>query len=584
MPFLNNKPLFKSLTTIGSDKSADFHIDSKSVPNVAARLSKNANTMTLVATDKRCPVYVGKKPVLQHTLCHGDEIHIADTIFHFLQELPPQQAKQNTDEGREVKAYLRLLEFSRRLALETQIPELLNALMDEIVAISSAEKGLLVLIEEGAPKIKVARNWRQEALTQSEDALSDSILQKVLLNKSPVVVSDAQSDAEFKSSMSVVSYRLTSVMCVPLIHQANLFGAIYVGNNSFTHAFDQASLEILMVFAAQASLLVQNAFHINALNAEKDSLKASLEYTKFGSIIGSCSGMQTVFRAIDKVAQADISVLITGETGTGKELIARELHRRSNRADGPFVVINCGAIPENLLESELFGHAKGSFTGATGNHIGRFQAAHGGTLFLDEIGEMPLHLQVKILRALQDHCITRVGGTVPEEVDIRIISATHRPLLAMVKESSFREDLYYRLNVVQIDVPPLRERGNDVLVIANYFLQKLAQVYGKSITGLTEEAQNALLNYSWPGNVRQLENRLRRALVMCETNRIGPYDLDIAEDIMANVLPLSAALERFRKQYILDALERNAGNRTKTAKELGVDPRTVFRHLAEQTV
>jgi transcriptional regulator with PAS, ATPase and Fis domain len=368
-----------------------------------------------------------------------------------------------------------------------------------------------------------------------------------------------------------------------MLNQGNLFGAIYVGNNSFVNAFDEQSLEILTVFAGQAALLVQNAFKVSALTEHTKCLRASLEATKFGGIIGACTGMKQVFRQIDKVAQTNVSVLVIGETGTGKELIARELHQRSPRSQAPFIVINCGAIPESLLESELFGHVKGAFTGATQNRDGRFQAAHGGTLFLDEIGEMPLHLQVKMLRVLQDHQVTRVGDNQSEEVDIRIIAATNRNLLELVKESRFREDLYYRLNVVQIDVPALRDRGNDILVIANFLLRKYADLYAKEIQGLTEAAQNALINFPWPGNVRQLENRIRRAIVMCDSDRIRPSDLDLpAEDAEQDIIPLASAIERFRLQYIQNALERNAGNRTKTARELGVDPRTIFRHLEEQ--
>ena len=291
--------------------------------------------------------------------------------------------------------------------------------------------------------------------------------------------------------------------------------------------------------------------------------------------------MQEVFAQVEKVAQTDISVLISGETGTGKELIARELHQRSHRSAGPFVVINCGAVPENLAESELFGHVRGAFSGATHSRVGKFQAAHEGTLFLDEIGEMPMHVQAKLLKALQDHRVTKIGEHKSESVNIRIMAATHKDLLVYVKEHKFREDLFYRLNIVQISVPPLKERGNDVLVIANFFLQKYAKIYGKEIIGLEEEAQNALLNYHWPGNVRQLENRMRRAIVMCDHNRIKASDLDIKTDPTggAGVIPLAQALDRYRDRYINESLERNANNRTKTATELGVDPRTIFRHL-----
>ena len=579
---IQEKLLFKSLTTIGSDIHADIYINDQIIPSVAAHINHQSHSFTLIATEPKFPIKINNHAFTKHLLKDKDQIEIGPfkIVFH---ANTAENSEQNTNEHHlEVTAYKRLLQFSKKLAEEEGIPKLLNALMDEVIAVTHAEKGFLVLYENGIAKVKVARNVQGQSLEKTVDELSDSILTKVLQSKTPIVVSDALHDAEFKASSSVINFKLTSVMCVPLMHQGTLFGAIYLGNNSFINAFDNTSLELLTIFASQASLLVQHALHINALTEQTNHLKASLEFTKFGGIIGSCSHMQQVFNDIDKIASTDVSVLIFGETGTGKELIARELHRRSGRAVGPFTVINCGAIPENLLESELFGHVRGAFTGAVTSRIGRFQSAHHGTLFLDEIGEMPLHLQVKILRALQDHRITRVGDGKSEEVDIRILAATNRDLSAMVKEGTFREDLYYRLNVVQIDVPPLRQRGNDVLVIAHYFLQKYSKIYGKDILGLSEQAQNAILNYNWPGNVRQLENRIRRAIVMSEGNRIKPCDLDITNTEILAIMPLSDALEKFRQQYIADALERNAGNRTQTAKELGIDPRTIFRHLEDR--
>jgi transcriptional regulator with GAF, ATPase, and Fis domain len=412
--------------------------------------------------------------------------------------------------------------------------------------------------------------------------LSDSILNRVLENKSAIVVSDALHDQEFNSSVSVVNFRLSSVMCAPLMWQGKLLGAIYVANNAIVSAFDQESLSILSVFAGQASLIVQNALHLNRLKAESDALRAQVEYSKFGSVIGNCTSMQRVFQLVDKVAQTKSSVLISGETGTGKELIARELHSRSTRRDHPFVVVNCGAMSENLLEAELFGYVRGAFPGATATRNGSCQNAHRGTLFLDEVSEISLHLQVKILNALNDHMVTKVGDVKSDQVDIRVIAATTKDLNSLVKEQLFREDLYYRLSVVEIEVPGLHERGNDVILIANYFLQKYAKIHGKNIIGFTEAAQNALINFPWPGNVRQLENKISRAVIMCDNDRVQTSELDIITLNEEGVLPLSEAIDRYRRQYIEDSLERNAGNRTRAAKELGIDPRTIFRHLEEQ--
>jgi transcriptional regulator with PAS, ATPase and Fis domain len=292
--------------------------------------------------------------------------------------------------------------------------------------------------------------------------------------------------------------------------------------------------------------------------------------------------MQQVFRKVEKIAATDISVLITGETGTGKELIAREIHNRSPRTGKPFVTINCGAIPGSLLESELIGHVKGAFTGAVANKQGKFQAADAGTLFLDEIGEMPIELQVKLLRALQEKVVFRVGDTRPETVDIRILAATNRELEKEIAAGRFREDLYYRLNVVNVELPPLRDRGEDVLVIARYLLSRYAREYDAKVKGFSPNAAVAIRKHNWPGNIRELENRIKKAIVLCESTVIGPDDLGLDADVLPQILTLAEAKDKFQREYINEVLALNNGNRTKTARDLGVDPRTVFRHLEKE--
>lgn len=573
-----NFSIFKRLTTLGSGAEVDIRIEDANIAPVAAYISQAMGTFTLIVPPDKAKAFIANMPTAKHEFKEGDEFRIDNVAFQFFKSDMPKVPCEETKESAPVIAYRRLLDFSQRIAQEKDIDTLLSTLLREITQLTGAEHGFLVLIEDGKPKVKVQESTDTESLDQI-GPMSDSIVKKVIEKKEAIIISDALHDREFSSSLSVINYRLSSVMCAPLTYQGHTFGAVYVGNNSFVSAFDEKSLELMTIYSSQAALLVQNALHINALKKRTKILQESLELTKFGGMIGGCQGMQAVFQQVEKVAQTDVSVLVVGETGTGKELIARELHNRSHRKDGPFVVINCGAIPENLLESELFGHVRGAFTGATQSRVGKFQAANNGTLFLDEIGEMPLHLQVKLLRTLQDHKVTKVGDNKSESVNIRVIAATNRDLAGLVKNNEFREDLYYRLNVVQITAPPLKERGNDVLVIANFFLQKYAKIYGKDVIGLEEEAQNALLNYQWPGNVRQLENRMRRAIVMCDHNRITASDLDIKAETTSKVMPLSDALDRFRSRYITESLERNAGNRTKTASELGVDPRTVFRHL-----
>ena len=428
----------------------------------------------------------------------------------------------------------------------------------------------------------MARNVNRENVALDLERLSDTVVDRVLRTGEPLLVSDATADPEFSASTSVVNLKLSSVLCVPLMHRGRPFGLAYVGSDRVGTHFDRAGLDTLTIFAAQASLLVQNALLLDELRADNRGLRAQLEQQRFGDLLGSCPGMQEVYRQIEKVAPTDLSVLVLGETGTGKELVARELHRRSPRGGGPFVAINCGALPETLLESELFGHVKGAFTGAVATRPGRFQQASGGTLFLDEVGDMPPVLQVKLLRALQDRTIQKVGDHREEPVDIRVLAATHRTLEDEVKRGTFREDLYYRLATLTLRVPPLRERGEDVAVLARGFLRTFADAYRTAARGFTPAALAAIRRHSWPGNVRELENRIKKAVVLSDGPLVRAEDLDFPPEELPPLTPLQEAKDEFERQYVLEALSRHGGNRARTARALGVDPRTVFR-LLEKT-
>jgi transcriptional regulator with GAF, ATPase, and Fis domain len=461
--------------------------------------------------------------------------------------------------------------------------ELLDALMDAVIEITNADKGFLILLEGETLDIKVARNLNRENIADAVSQLSDSIIAKVVRSRKPVIISDAMHDDEFASAKSVMHLKVSSVICVPLLDRGRLLGLIYVGNDSIRDLFQDTTLRVLTVFASQAALIVANALLLDELRIDNKRLNERLEQYRFGEIVGTSPPMQQVFRRVEKLAATDVSVLITGETGTGKELIAREIHNRSPRAQKPFVTINCGAIPENLLESELFGHVKGAVTGAVAHKQGKFQAADTGTLFLDEIGEMPIELQVKLLRALQEKVVFRVGDTRAESVDIRILAATNRDLEKEIAGGRFREDLYYRLNVVNVELPPLRVRGDDVLVIARYLLSRYAREYDAKVKGLSPNAAVSIRKHNWPGNIRELENRIKKAIVLCESTVIGPDDLGLTGDTLPQILTLAEAKDKFQREYINEVLALNNGNRTKTARDLGVDPRTVFRHLEKES-
>jgi two-component system, NtrC family, response regulator len=328
----------------------------------------------------------------------------------------------------------------------------------------------------------------------------------------------------------------------------------------------------------ELKIVLRRAFHISRLEREQRTLQQRLSCESFEEMLGTCGKMQEVFTVIRKVATTEAPVLIMGESGTGKELVALAMHRLSVRQENPFIVINCGAIPENLLESELFGHEKGAFTGAHIQRKGRFELADGGTLFLDEIGELPLTLQVKLLRFLQERVVERVGGREQIEVDTRVVAATNRDLNEAMKEGSFREDLYFRLGVIRISLPPLREREGDVILLAKAFLERyVAAENRKKIRGFTDQAIDAMEQYPWPGNVRELENRVKRAVIMAEGTNITPVDLDLeAPRSKYEAMGLKEAREALEKQLLLKALSRNGGNLTKAAMELGVSRPTLY--------
>jgi transcriptional regulator with GAF, ATPase, and Fis domain len=594
---LDGKPtrlaLVRMLTTIGSSRDSDLVIDSPDVAPVHATLTHEPGRYRLESTARANPFFVNGKKTRSLDLRHGEVFVIGDVelTFSSIDEVPAKRSGVQDESALQLAAMNRLQNFSRLLAEPADLDGLLNELIDQVVGLTKASKGFLVLAgaskpEDAGYEIRVARNLERERVEDPAQLLSDDIIHAVISSKKPQIISDALHDTRFQNSFSVINLKLSSVMCVPLLVRGELLGLIYVGNNDVVDLFTQQQLEMLEVFASQAALFVKNATLLNELRSEKTVLVERLENVKFGSITGSCPQMIEVYKRVEKVASTDITVLVTGETGTGKELIAHEIHARSPRAKGPFVTVNCGAIPENLIESELFGHIKGSFTGAIANQVGKFQAADKGTIFLDEIGEMPLALQVKLLRVLQERQIQRVGDAKAVPIDVRVVAATNRELRREVEDGRFREDLYFRLNVIGIELPPLRERGSDVLLIARYLIARFSKEFGgrfDSQTCFDEGAMRAMINFSWPGNIRQLENHLKKAMVLAEGPRITAADLDLAvpagQSSPEDILPLNEARERWQRDYINHALALNSGNRTKTARDLGVDPRTIFRHL-----
>ena len=329
--------------------------------------------------------------------------------------------------------------------------------------------------------------------------------------------------------------------------------------------------------------ILARAFHIQRIEAEQ-AAGAPAGRKRYHRLVGESEALRRVFSLIQRVAPTDATVLVLGENGTGKELVAHAVHQASRRREGPFVPIHCGAIPETLLESELFGHERGAFTDAYRTREGKLELADGGTIFLDEIGELPVHLQVKLLRFVQDHVIERVGGRESIRVDARVVAATNRDLKAAIAAGGFREDLFYRLSVLTIQVPALRERGDDIRMLAEYFLEFYTRHHKRRIRGFTRSALRAIQAHPWPGNVRELENRVQRGVIMARDSYLRPEDLELAEPQVESPRTLQEARDQAERALLVDALTRNAGNITRAARDIDVSRPTLHDLLRKHGV
>jgi transcriptional regulator with GAF, ATPase, and Fis domain len=519
---------------------------------------------------------------------------------------------------------MRLLEINKRLTTERDIKRLLEYIMDSAILLTGAERGFVLLESDKSRglEVRVARNIDQENIRNTKFKISHSIASRVIEHGEPILTVDAMEDSRYRDQLSVHDLRLRSVICLPMRMMGRVLGAIYLDNRFQTGAFDASSLAFMESFADQAGIALGNARLVSALESSKSDLEGErrkvqalntkleeelktrtqeLEEShrvviaqqqqltdrhRYDRIIGNSQPLRKVFRIMDKMLDNTIPVLISGESGTGKELVARAIHFNGNRASRPFVALNCGAIPVNLLESELFGHVRGAFTGANQDKKGLFEAAHGGTLLLDELGELPLEMQVKLLRVLQDGKVKKVGSTTEIQVDVRIIAATNRQLESEIAAGRFREDLYYRLSVVPIHLPSLRERPDDIPVLVGHFLKKNKEVGLGSVRGITPAAMALLKRHEWPGNVRQLEMVLKNVSLFCDAEELDVSDFqsfpDIAQgsDARGAVTNLSGrSLSEIERAAIIQALHDNRGNKKKSAEMLGIDRRTLYNKL-----
>jgi Nif-specific regulatory protein len=494
---------------------------------------------------------------------------------------------QEVDELRRRNSfYERLLAVTAALNSTLKLEEVLVKIVDAVVEITGCSRGYLMLSDEEGLALALARGADGRVLHEKSFDRSLSVIRIAAETGETQFVINAQEQDDLREQSSILDLDIKTVVCIPLEYQETLVGVIYADNDTIASGLRAQDVSILNAFGSQAAIAIENARQHGEIKRIRDSLETQnlglrhelADRYEFSGIIGRSEPMRRVFDVIEKVAALSTTVLIHGETGTGKELIAKAIHYNSPRRERPIVSINCGALPRDLLESELFGYRRGAFTGADQDRAGLFEAAQGGTLFLDEIGEMPVELQVKLLRALQEGEVRRLGDDRSIAVDVRVIAATNRDLKVEVERGTFRNDLYYRLNVVPIQLPALRDRPEDILPLAEFFLKRFAERMDREKPLITRNAKELLLRHSWQGNVRELENTIERAMALGEVKR--SLDVDQFEHLAAGrPVPQAAAsgagklkdwMQAVEKEYIRGMLIRNSWNVSKTATSLGI--------------
>jgi Nif-specific regulatory protein len=483
-----------------------------------------------------------------------------------------------------------LKEISNWVSSVLDLDQLLELIIETATRIMQAKASSLLLLDQKTKKLyfKVTIGERKEEVRKYEVSLGQGIAGLVAEKGEPLLIPDVNKDPRwYKKISESVGFKTRSIACVPMKMDGQIIGVVEIIDKEDGSAIQVEDMKTLTAFADLASMAISNARKIDQVKKENRDLKEEIE--KKYQIIGESKELQKSISDALKVANAKTSTLILGESGTGKELLARLIHHASPRKEKPLIILNCAALPETLLEAELFGYEKGAFTGALSRKIGKFELADEGTLFLDEISEMSVNMQAKLLGVLQEGIFYRVGGNTPISVDVRIISATNRDINKEVFEGRFREDLFYRLNVVQINMPTLRERRSDIALLAQHFLQIFKQESGYWDLKISEKAMAKMSEYNWPGNVRELRNALERAVVMGNGKEIMPEDLPISgpatgQDALELGITLKEAEGRFKKEFIALNLKHTHSNRSQAAKIMGIQRTYLSRLISKYSL
>jgi transcriptional regulator with GAF, ATPase, and Fis domain len=591
--------------TLGRDRGNAVHLRDLSVSRHHCVLEMKDGCVHLHDLDSRHGTFVNGVPVRERDLAHGDLVTMGESLFLFqervevagtgavllgsglftaastvhrapgelrLADLPPDART-----ARDLQALLRI--GNDLHSLQETGPIALRLLELALETIPAGRATVLLMDGESTEPIAAFALDRQGS--DSPFAVSRTLVERVLAERSAVLANDVLEEPGAWSGVeSVAAARLQSLLAAPLTGPDRPLGILYLDTGAPETRFDERHLDLLTAAAGIASAALSNARILEWLREENRRMDAALDG---GGLVGESPRMKEVGRLLARVSPTDSTVLLRGESGTGKEVAARALHRGSRRASRPFVAINCATLSETLLESELFGHEKGAFTGAVERKTGKIEAAEGGTLFLDEVGEVPPPLQAKLLRVLQEREYERVGGTRTHRADVRVVAATNRDLEKAIREGTFRDDLYYRLNVITLTLPALRERPEDIPLLASHFAALVSRRLGRRVAGFTPEARACLLRYGWPGNVRELANAVERALVLGESELIRPEDLP--ETVLEAVAGAAAgpvgayheSVNAFKRRLLLDALDQAGGNITKAAERLDLNPTYLHR-------
>jgi Nif-specific regulatory protein len=544
-------------------------------------------------------------------LSAGDEFHVGKTRFIFvtnIDELPPVSMPNKGDtvsikrrlsnsrfltpnpdeladagERRSISSDLaQLYRLGLAMGSATTYHDLADIVLDGLLAGVEAEVGAVLTIREGR-EMEITSVRPDGPAKRIYSPVSEFVTHEVMSSREAILAEDVSRNRYLSQRESITQLGATSLICAPVVHQDKVLALIHLYCTDPHKSFDNADLEFTIAVARHLAIVMAQMQRQDSLSAENRSLREQLHVDS--ELVGKSPAIKTVLEQVGRVAPTNATVLIRGESGSGKELIARAIHFSSPRKEGPFICLNCAAITETLLESELFGHEKGAFTGATDKKIGKFEASDHGTIFLDEIGEMAFNTQAKLLRVLEGHPFERVGGSTPIRVDVRVVAATNQPLEQIIKEGKFRKDLFYRLQVVEIRAPNLRERRSDVPILAEHFLKRFTRETGRKIRGFTPAALQKMEQYDWPGNVRELRNVVERAVALTHGAQLDTGDILLTTwelpEAKANVGAVFEALslEELEKRHILQTLEHTAWNKSQAATILQIERSTLDRKI-----